>query len=224
MTYPPGLLDTFLTRKTDEWFSRARAFLLDQIPCRAGCHACCIGPFPITLLDRQRLQDGMNCLPSARRERLEQRATEQIAALENAYPELGLSPYVNHWEDSHIDRIISDFSQEPCPALGAEGLCEIYEYRPLVCRSMGIPIEENGITYGACGVQTFVPIKRLSHAQRDEEDALASREAEALELLKSSAGCAGEEVLLPYGFASGRLSATQSVNLGLPGPGPLDRG
>lgn len=200
MTVPLGPLHTSLARKTDEWFSRTRAFLLNQIPCRVGCHACCIGPFPITILDSQRLQEGLKKIPKATQERLQQRASEQIVALEKAYPELARSPFLNHVDDSQIDHIVSDFSQVPCPALGTEGRCEIYEYRPLVCRSMGIPVEENGITYGACGVQTFVPIKRVPPAQREEEDALASREAETLELFKSSSGCAGEEVLLPYGF------------------------
>ena len=40
-----------LAEKTDQWFRRANAFLLNQVPCRAGCSQCCIGVFPITRLD-----------------------------------------------------------------------------------------------------------------------------------------------------------------------------
>ena len=40
-----------LYQKTDHWFQRATAALLGEVPCRLGCTSCCIGPFPITLLD-----------------------------------------------------------------------------------------------------------------------------------------------------------------------------
>ncbi len=32
----------------------------------------------------------------------------------------------------------------PCPALGPDGACRIYENRPLVCRTFGIPLKEGG--------------------------------------------------------------------------------
>ncbi len=53
---------------------------------------------------------------------------------------------------------------------------------------------------GACEVQTFVPIVRLSAALRTEEDALSQRESQALEAYNAMAGTEGEELLLPYGF------------------------
>jgi hypothetical protein len=52
-----------LYQKTDHWFQRATATLLGEVPCRLGCTSCCIGPFPITLLDVHTLQQGLAGLP-----------------------------------------------------------------------------------------------------------------------------------------------------------------
>jgi Fe-S-cluster containining protein len=191
-----------LARKTDEWFARAEAALLGQIPCRPGCSHCCIGPFPITILDIGLLQEGLAHLPPNERERIERRAKEQVAAIEAAYPRLTTSRFLDHWPDPDIDQLISRFHQAPCPALGENGLCSLYEFRPLTCRSMGIPTEQAGITSGACEIQTFVPLVRLAASIRAEEDSLATTEAHALERHRLAEQLEGEEVLLPFGFLS----------------------
>ncbi len=77
-----------LYRTTDHWFQRATAALLGEVPCRLGCASCCIGPFPITLLDVQTLQQGLAGLPPDHRHRIEQRAIEQTSAMEAAFPQL----------------------------------------------------------------------------------------------------------------------------------------
>jgi hypothetical protein len=65
---------------------------------------------------------------------------------------------------------------------------------------MGIPTEDRGLVHGACEVQTFIPIVRLSTAFGEEEDRLAKEEAASLEALRLTTGSIGEEVFLPYGF------------------------
>jgi Fe-S-cluster containining protein len=191
---------TRLARKTDEWFARAQAALLGQVPCKPGCSHCCIGPFPITLLDVHLLQEGLSHLPANQRERIEGRARSQAAAMEAAYPQLLKSRFLDHWPDTHIDRLVSQYHQAPCPALGDDGLCGLYEYRPLTCRSMGIPSEQEGVMSGACEVQTFIPIVRLSASIQAEEDELARQEAQALKSCRLAEKTEGEELLLPYGF------------------------
>jgi len=191
-----------LARKTDEWFARAQAALLGQVPCRPGCSHCCIGPFPITLLDVHLLQEGLSHLPPNQRERIEGRARSQAAAMEAAYPQLLKSRFLDDWPDTDIDRLVSQFHQAPCPALGDDGLCGLYEYRPLTCRSMGIPSEQEGVTSGACEVQTFIPVVRLSVSIRSEEDELAQQEGQVLENCRLAENAEGEELLLPYGFLS----------------------
>ncbi len=209
-----------LARKTDEWFARAQAALLGQVPCKPGCSHCCIGPFTITLLDVHLLQEGLSHLAANQRERIEGRARSQAAAMEAAYPKLLKSRFLDHWPDTDIDRLVAQFHQAPCPALGDDGLCGLYEYRPLACRSMGIPSEQKGVTSGACEVQTFIPIVRLSASIRAEEDELARQEAQALECCRWVDKAEGEDLLLPYGFLG--IHEPEEPREGIQGP-PLCR-
>ena len=191
---------TTLARKTDDWFRRANAALLSQLPCRVGCAQCCVGAFPITRLDVRLLQQGLARLPANERARIETRAFQQIAAVESAYPALKSSPSLDGWSDADIDRVGTAFHDARCPALSDNEQCSLYDYRPLACRSMGIPTREHGMVNGAC-VQTFVPIVRLADSFAWEEDALARRESAELAKLPEVAAH-GEEILLPYGFVS----------------------
>lgn len=189
-----------LYQQVDHWFQRAAASLLGEIPCRLGCTNCCIGPFPITVLDALTLQQGLAALPTEHRHRIQQRAIEQTTEMEAAFPRLTGSPLLDEWSDQDIDRLATTFHHLPCPALETDGRCGIYHHRPLVCRSMGIPTDDGQIAHGACDVQTFIPILRLPSSFRKEENRLAQEEADALDALRRTTESPGEEVLLPYGF------------------------
>ena len=193
-----------LYQKTDHWFQRATAALLGEVPCRLGCTSCCIGPFPITLLDVHTLQEGLAGLQPGHRHRVEQRAIEHTVAMEAAFPQLTYRDLLDDWSDREIDRLVTEFHHHPCPALEADGRCSVYQHRPLVCRSMGIPTEDRGLAHGACEVQTFIPILRLPSAFREEEERLAQEEAISLDRLRLATGSTGEEVFLPYGFLASR--------------------
>ena len=119
-----------LYRKTDHWFQRATAALLGEVPCRVGCTSCCIGPFPITLLDIQTLQQGLACLPPDHRRHIEQRAIEQTTAMETAFPQLTHTKLLDNWSDQDIDRLVTTFHHHPCPALDADGRCGVYLTAP----------------------------------------------------------------------------------------------
>ena len=168
-----------LYQKTDHWFQRASATLLGEVPCRLGCTSCCIGPFPITLLDIHTLQQGLAALPADHRNRIEQRAIEQTAAMETAFPQLTQTDLLDNWSDQDIDRLVTAFHHQPCPALETDGRCGVYHHRE---------------------VKTFIPILRLPYAFREEEHRLAQEEAASLDALRLATGSTGEEVFLPYGF------------------------
>ena len=189
-----------LQDKTSQWFNRASAALLGQLPCKAGCCHCCIGPFPITLLDYRHLREGLSRLPKDQRLAVHQQAVRQVASMEAAFPQLHASPFLDTWPDALIDRLVETFHDLPCPALDGEGRCLAYESRPLVCRSMGIPTEQGDTVTGACVIQTAVPIVRLPATIRAEEQHLAEEEARTLAELQSRFEGTGEELLLTYGF------------------------
>ena len=201
MRPPPPSRATTLASKTDDWFRRASATLLSQVPCRSGCSHCCIGLFPITRLDVRLLQEGLTRLSTTQREHIVTRAARQVTALEAAFPRLGSSPSLDAWSDAEIDEAVRAFPDAPCPALADNGLCSLYASRPLTCRSMGIPTRHGAMVHGACDVQTFVPITRLSIALEAEEQLLANLESVELAALPE-VSVGGEELLLPYGFVS----------------------
>ncbi len=186
--------------KTAEWFERSKASLLGNLPCSEGCSGCCIGLFPVTILDRQEIQRGLPSLPEEQRKRIERIAAEQATALSVAAPQLSMNHSIDEWADVDVDRIIERFGTWPCPALEPDGTCGLYEFRPLACRSMGIPEDDGVCVSGACAVQTAVPLIRVSKFLREEENHLSETEANELEALRDRQGLDGEEILLPFAF------------------------
>jgi Fe-S-cluster containining protein len=189
----PEVLPLPFFAKADHWFARSRAALLDAVPCQRGCCRCCIGVFPITRLDVDQLQVGLNALPRQQRLHIQERACDQVARLEAAFPELQRSRPVSDWAEKDLDDVAERFGDLPCPALAPDGSCHVYAFRPMTCRTTGIPVEENGLVHGACEVQTAVPLIKLSSSLRRQEDDIAAMEAAAF-------GSPNEEVFLPYGF------------------------
>ena len=191
-----------LFQQAERWFHRASASLLGAIPCCRGCSACCIGLFPITRLDAMELQRGLVELPTVQREAISTRARTQVTELESAYPALQSDPSIDSWDDRMVDGLVERFSDRPCPALSTDGTCAVYAFRPITCRTMGIPNESERMVQGACTVQTAVPIIRLSPTFRAQENQLAVDEAVHLAILCSAHPEQGDELLLPYGFLS----------------------
>lgn len=194
------LFPSTLFEKTARWFGRVKASLLESLPCSQGCSGCCVGLFPITILDRREIQRGLRSLPDEQRKRIERTAAEQVTALTVAAPRLNTNRFIDQWMEEDIDQVIERFETWPCPALEADGTCGLYEFRPLVCRSMGVPEDDGVRVNGACAVQTAVPLIRLSKAFREEENHLAGMEAEEIEALRLRTGIVGEELFLPYAF------------------------
>lgn len=189
-----------LFEKTARWFEQVNASLLGMLPCTQGCSGCCVGLFPVTILDRREVQRGLRTLPDEHRNRIERTAAEQVTAITVAAPRLNRNHFIDQWPEDDIDRLIERFDAWPCPALENDGTCGLYEFRPLVCRSMGVPQDDGGFVSGACAVQTSVPLIRPSKVFRDEENHLAGMEAVEIETLRHQLGIEGEELFLPYAF------------------------
>jgi Fe-S-cluster containining protein len=98
-------------------FDRNLELYGDKIECRRGCSKCCSQIFRITKLDGFVISEHIRSLPEVRRNELQQKALEY---LKNA---------------ASVRR-----TDTPCPALGTEGECTIYETRPVICRRFGMPI------------------------------------------------------------------------------------
>jgi Fe-S-cluster containining protein len=106
-----GELIQIVDRALAEAARKAGAWLV----CRPGCCECCIGSFPISALDAERLRAGLRDLAMQDPERASRvRDRAQVS---------------NEGDD------------EACPALDPDtGTCDLYGARPLTCRTFGPPV------------------------------------------------------------------------------------
>jgi Fe-S-cluster containining protein len=119
-------------RKSGEW-----------LVCRKGCTQCCYGPFAISQLDAWRLQTGLNELKSSdpkRAKRVRKRAQQSVKRLSANFPGNPQTGILS--EDEDAEAAFAEFANdEPCPALDpATGACDLYDARPMTCRTFGPPV------------------------------------------------------------------------------------
>jgi len=102
----------------------------EWVVCRLGCTQCCFGPFAITQLDALRLQEGMAALEAAdavRARAVRARAASYVAAMGELFDDLA------------------------CPALDPDtGGCDLYESRPITCRTFGPATKIGDDSLAAC--------------------------------------------------------------------------
>ncbi len=109
-----------------------------NLQCGRGCSLCCYGLFEIGSADVPLLEEGLAKLHPARRKMIIRRAAEIVAS--SRHPNLReCSPLE---KEAFFDRTAS----VPCPNLNDHGECMIYDSRPLVCRTFGLPLR-NGDEY-----------------------------------------------------------------------------
>lgn len=98
-----------------------------------GCSLCCYGLFEIGAADIPVLADGLAQLHPSRRKAIVRRAVEVV---EGGHPNLRESSATE--KDAFFHRTAAT----RCPNLSDEGRCLVYDHRPLVCRTFGVPIRE----------------------------------------------------------------------------------
>ena len=118
-----------ITALIQQEFDRNLEIYGDKIQCRKGCSQCCSQIFRITKLDGWMIGEHIKSLPEPRRNELQQKARKYLKNV------------------ASVRR-----TDTPCPALGTEGECTIYEARPVICRRFGMPIYDykNPTSVHAC--------------------------------------------------------------------------
>jgi Fe-S-cluster containining protein len=124
--------------------------------CRPGCTQCCYGAFAISELDALRLADGMAALRGknpALEEEIQRRARAWIDEHGADFPgdvETGRLGDT----DANRERFEEYANQAACPALDlATGRCDVYAWRPMICRVFGPPVRmeaDDGHALGHC--------------------------------------------------------------------------
>jgi Fe-S-cluster containining protein len=138
-----------VARRSGEWLA-----------CRPGCTQCCVGVFAINQLDAVRLQQGLARLEKTdpqRARRIRERARESAERLSVEFPgdaKTGVLDAAVFDEGSEAERRFVEFgNDEPCPVLDPEtGLCDLYDARPMACRTFGPPVQSEVRSQGGLGV------------------------------------------------------------------------
>ncbi len=129
--------------------------------CRPGCTQCCTGVFPISQIDARRLSNALAQLErsgatgdeKARASRIRARVAESVRRLMPEFPgstETGILYESDSAEEQEeLDARFEDFANdEVCPVLDpATGTCDLYQARPMTCRTFGPPVrnQEGGL-------------------------------------------------------------------------------
>lgn len=113
-------------------FNRVFDASRDQMQCGRGCSLCCYGLFEVSSSDVAVLVDALNAVDDATRADIIATAEETMRVTDH--------PNIREITDDARDEFFDRTASIPCPALDARGACRIYEHRPLVCRTFGLPL------------------------------------------------------------------------------------
>lgn len=207
--------DAKFLKRLDAFWIEAERRAGSALACRSGCTECCHGPFPITRLDAARLQLGMGRLAAAdprRAARIRARARRDVSAFAADFPGDPVSGWLGAEEDEGTceQAFYERHGSRPCPLLNREdGSCELYESRPVTCRTYGPPIQ--------IGVEKLPPCRLCfvgAHAE-EVERCRVEPDPEALEdalvaACDPSAPWDDRETLVAYAVAGRRTAPASS--------------
>lgn len=152
---PPELieLDRALVREVDAVIAEGARLAARHLVCRPGCTACCIGPFDITALDAARLTAGLSELRNGeplRAVAVVERADVAWRLLVQGFPGDAEAGTLSE-DDAGREQFFARHSQLACPALDPlSGLCDLYSWRPLSCRTFGGPMRAGDTLLPPC--------------------------------------------------------------------------
>jgi Fe-S-cluster containining protein len=144
-----------ILRHADDFFRSVMESQPQNLQCARGCSLCCYGLFEIGAADIPILAEGLEALHPMRRRKIIRRAAEVI--VESRHPNLRESNPLEKKE------FFSRTASVACPNLNESGECMVYEHRPLVCRTFGLPLREGDRYLGDLCELNF---NEASHEQR----------------------------------------------------------
>jgi Fe-S-cluster containining protein len=187
-----GLADAF--QKSSKWLA-----------CRPGCSQCCVGVFAINQLDAIRLRRGLAELEQQdpqRAARIRERVNATVARLSPDFPGDLASGLLSDDDSDEACKQWDEYANDvPCPVLDPEkGTCELYESRPVICRTFGPALTTDG-DLGHCEL-CFVGATEeevVAHEIHPDPDHL---EEALLKELEETTGAKGE-TLIAFALARG---------------------
>jgi Fe-S-cluster containining protein len=166
------------------------------LACKPGCTQCCVGVFAINQLDSARLREGLAVLrksDGSRARRIVARSRESVERLSAEFPGNCETGVLDVGEDA--EREFADFANdEVCPVLDpATGLCDLYDWRPMTCRTFGPPVASEG-GLGVCELcYKEASAKEIAACEMVvDPDGIESKLVKSVE---KSAGVSGETIV-----------------------------
>jgi Fe-S-cluster containining protein len=165
--------------------------------CRPGCMQCCVGVFPIAQQDGARLRDGLRELgerDAARADGVRARVREALGRLDPWFPgDVGTGVLREDYEDGILFEEYAN--DEVCPVLDpVTGTCELYEARPILCRTFGPPMRTPEENLGTCEL-CFIHATTEEIAAAELDPGVPEVEAASNEAFDRAHGCGGETLI-----------------------------
>jgi Fe-S-cluster containining protein len=119
----------------DAFFSSVASSQGQNLQCGRGCSLCCHGLFEIGSGDVPVIAEGLTKLHPSRRKMIIRRAVDIIASSRH--------PNLRECSPIEKEKFFDRTAATPCPNLDDSGACMMYESRPLVCRTFGLPLRDS---------------------------------------------------------------------------------
>lgn len=139
------------------------------LACRPGCHQCCVGVFPVSQMDAERLREALKMAEPEVAARIRERVEASGRRLAPEFPGDAASG-VLFTEPWHEEAFEAFANEEMCPVLDPmTGTCDLYAARPVQCRTFGPPVRDEDDHLTVCEL-CFVgaPDEEVARCEMDQ--------------------------------------------------------
>lgn len=173
-----------------------------HLVCRPGCTQCCYGIFPISQQDAARLREALETLEQtdpAKSQSIQERAAASRNRLTPNFPGDPTTGILA--EDYETSGLFTDEAEdalgdnEPCPVLDpATGTCDLYESRPIVCRTFGPPMRTANGDLATCEL-CYIQATTEEIAACELDPTIPAKEAASNEAFNAAHNLHGETII-----------------------------
>ncbi|MEO6911074.1 MAG: YkgJ family cysteine cluster protein [Edaphobacter sp.] len=168
-----------------------------HLACKPGCFQCCIGVFPIAHEDSARLREGLEALTQTdpeRAARIRARVADSLTRLDPWFPGDVATGILS--EDYEAAILFEEFANdEPCPVLDLEhGTCDLYEHRPILCRTFGPPMRTEEGNLATCEL-CYIHASTEEIAACELDPSIPTQEEASNEAFNAAQGLHGQTLI-----------------------------
>lgn len=153
-----------LRSEADALFGRIATEYPDAVTCHRGCSDCCHAVFDLSLVEAMYINHAfLEAFPHGPER---SHILENAAQLDRQLTKAKRSLYEAEKNGEPSEEIMRKAAEMrmPCPLLNSEGLCILYDARPITCRLYGVPMSIGGKSR-VCGLSRFDPGKSYPTVQ-----------------------------------------------------------